>query len=100
MLVCHQAFYARLDIARQTPYNLQYRHSADVDWCIRIMKEADRQGLALVNTGTILADFEEGGNTTQNHRASLMERYQVMSHHYGLVQTFFLHVWFVIRAVL
>lgn len=100
MLVCHQAFYARLDIARQTPYNLQYRHSADVDWCIRIMKEADRQGLALVNTGTILADFEEGGNTTQHHRDSLIERYHVMSHHYGPVQTFFLHVWFVIRAVL
>ena len=100
MLVCHQAFYARMDIARQMPYDLQYRHSADVDWCIRIMKEADRQGLALVNTNTILADFEEGGNTTQHHRASLLERYHVMSRHYGAVQTFFLHVWFVLRTVL
>jgi glycosyltransferase involved in cell wall biosynthesis len=99
MLVCHQAFYARLDIARQTPYNLRYRHSADVDWCIRIMKEADRQGLPLVNTNTILANFEEGGNTTQHHRASLMERFRVMADHYGLVQTILLHVWFVIRKV-
>ena len=98
MLVCHQAFYARLDIARQFPYNLQYRHSADVDWCIRIMKEADRLGLPLVNTYAVLADFEEGGDTTQHHRDSLWERYHVMSTHYGSLQTFLLHCWFIVRA--
>lgn len=98
MLVCHQAFYARLDIARQMPYNLKYRHSADVDWCIRIMKEADRQGLPLVNTHAILADFEEGGDTTQHHRDSLWERYHVMASHYGNIQTFLLHCWFIVRA--
>ena len=87
MLVCHQAFYARLDIARQIPYQLKYRHSADVDWCIRVMKEAERQGLPLVNTHAVLANFEEGGNTTQNHRASLRER------------TVALHLWFVLRAL-
>lgn len=100
MLVCHQAFYARLDIARETPYNLQYRHSADVDWCIRIMKEADSRQLTLVNTRAVLADFEEGGNTTQHHLASLRERFQVMSRHYGFVQTCLLHAWFVIRSVI
>ena len=68
MLVCHQAFYARLDIARQFPYNLKYRHSADVDWCIRIMKEADRLGLPLVNANVIVANFEEGGDTTKHHQ--------------------------------
>ena len=30
MLVCHQAFYARTDIARHTPYDTSYRFSADV----------------------------------------------------------------------
>ena len=63
------------------------------------MKEADRQGLPLVNTHTVLADFEEGGDTTQHHRASLLERYRVMSRHYGPVQTFLLHCWFVLRAL-
>lgn len=99
MLVCHQAFYARLDIARQIPYQLKYRHSADVDWCIRVMKEAERQGLPLVNTHAVLANFEEGGNTTQNHRASLRERFLVMSSHYGYIQTVALHLWFVLRAL-
>lgn len=99
MLVCHQAFYARLDIARTIPYDLQYRHSADVDWCIRVMKEAARQQLPLANTHAILANFEEGGNTTQNHRASLKERFRVMARHYGLFTTIMLHFWFVIRKI-
>ena len=99
MLVCHQAFYARLDIARRFPYNLQYRHSADVDWCIRIMKEADRLGLPLVNANVIVANFEEGGDTTQHHRDSLFERFHVMATHYGYVQTFLLHCWFVVRLL-
>lgn len=99
MLVCHQAFYARLDIARTIPYDLQYRHSADVDWCIRVMKEAARQQLPLANAHAILANFEEGGNTTQNHRASLKERFRVMARHYGLFTTIMLHFWFVIRKI-
>ena len=100
MLVCHQAFYVRRDVAKDILYDLRYRHSADVDWCIRVMKEAERQGLPLVNTHTVLANFEEGGNTTQNHRASLKERFRVMSNHYGFLVTLLLHVWFVLRAVL
>ncbi len=99
MLVCHQAFYVRSDIAKKFPYNLKYRHSADVDWCIRVMKEADRCGLSLVNSNAILANFEEGGNTTQNHKASLVERFNVMADHYGMIQTILLHCWFIVRAV-
>lgn len=98
MLVCHQAFYVRTDMARSQPYDLQYRHSADVDWCIRVMKEAERRQLPLVNTHAILANFEDGGDSTQHHRASLRERFNVMATHYGLVQTLLLHAWFVIRA--
>ena len=100
MLVCHQAFYARLDIARDIPYDLQYHHSADVDWCIRVMKEAERKHLPLVRVPGVIADFMDGGNTTQNHRASLKERFTVMRHHYGLLTTLTMHVWFVLRAIL
>ena len=64
------------------------------------MKEADRRRLPLVNTHAVLADFAEGGNTTQHHRASLAERFRVMAAHYGLLQTVVLHAWFVVRAVL
>ena len=100
MLVCHQAFYARTEIAREIPYDLQYRFSADVDWCIRVMKEAKRRRLQLVNLHTVVANYLEEGATTKNHKASLRERYLVMQRHYGVVQTFLLHCWFVVRAVI
>lgn len=99
MLVCHQAFYARTDLAKATPYNLQYRLSADVDWCIRVMKAAARQQLPLVNVHKTVADYQEEGQTTRNHKASLRERFDVMCHHYGLLSTLVMHFWFALRSV-
>lgn len=98
MLVCHQAFYARTDIAKNVQYDLRYRFSADVDWCIRVMKETERLGLPLSNSGIVVANYMEEGTTTKNHKASLRERYLVMQRHYGVLQTFLLHCWFVVRA--
>lgn len=100
MLVCHQSFYARTDIAKQVPYNLGYRYSADVDWCIRIMKEAEKQGLELWNTHKTLCSYLEGGMTEKSHRASLKERFMVMSDHYGMLTTILQHLWFVVRAII
>lgn len=100
MLVCHQAFYARTDIARHHEYNLRYRHSADVDWCIRIMKEADLASLPLVNVHATVACYTREGNSTVNHRASLMERFSVMRSHYGLFITVAMHLWFIVRAAI
>ena len=87
MLVCHQAFYALTDIAKDLPYDPRYRYSADVDWCIRVMKEAQKRQLPLVNTQAILADYQEEGQTTIHHRDSLKERFDVMRRHYGLFST-------------
>ena len=100
MLVCHQAFYARTDFAIATPYDMQYRYSADVDWCIRVMKAAEKENIPLLNLKMVVANYTEEGQTTLHHRESLMERYKVMEHHYGRIQTCLLHVWFVIRAFL
>lgn len=97
MLVCHQSFYVRRDIAATIPYNLNYRFSADVDWCIRVMKEAESRGLAMVNTHAVLTDYLKEGQTTKNHRASLKERFIVMKHHYGLFTTIIMHLWFLLR---
>lgn len=99
MLVCHQAFYARTDIAKTTPYNnKEYRFSADVDWCIRIMKACAERGLALRNVNEVVVNYLDGGMTNKNHKASLKERFHVMAKHYGFVQTVLLHGWFVIRG--
>lgn len=99
MLVCHQSFYARTDLARANPYDLHYRFSADYDWCLRIIKLAERRGLALHNTELILTDYLSEGMTTRNHRRSLMERLRLMARHFGWARALAAHGWFVIRAV-
>ena len=100
MLVCHQSFYARADIAKGIHYNLDYRFSADVDWCIRIMRESARRHLPLRNVNAVITNYLDGGMSVQNHKASLKERFQVMRSHYGLLTTLFVHAWFAVRGVL
>ena len=99
MLVCHQAFYARTDIACNVNYNLSYRYSADVDWCIRVMKEADRRHLPMVKVDGVVAHYLEEGATTEHHKESLHERFQVMRSHYGLATTVVMHLWFAIAKL-
>lgn len=94
MLVCHQAFFAKRDLVE--PYDPNYRFSSDFDWCIRVMKKAH----TLHNTHLTIIDYLEEGLTTQNHKASLRERFRIMTKHYGLVSTIIHHAWFVMRAVL
>ena len=61
-----------------------------MDWCIRVLKEAkvcyfiDRPIALYLNEGT----------TTANHRASLIERFEIMSEHYGLWRTLLKHLRF------
>ena len=100
MLVCHQSFYARTDIAKNELYNMNYRYSADYDWCIRIMKKAAKRRLRIINTHEILTDYLNEGMTTKNHRKSLMERLKLMAHHYGWPKAIAAHGWFVVRSVI
>ena len=97
MLVCHQAFYARADLAKRNLYDLNYRFSADVDWCIRVMKEAEKENLPLKHVGMVVVNYLDGGLTTKNHRQSLIERFHVMRRHYGLVTTLWKHFLFLFR---
>ena len=92
MLVCHQAFFPRHTLIE--PYDLQYRFSADFDWCIHIMKKAR----TFHNTHLILIDYLAEGMTTQNPKASLLERFRIMIRHYGLLSTLAHHAWFVVRS--
>lgn len=100
MLVCHQAFFARTDLARTHPYDLRYRFSADFDWCIRILRAADQAHLPLHNTHLVVADYLSEGMTTRHHKASLRERFSIMCRHYGFFSTLLHHAWFVVRALL
>jgi glycosyltransferase involved in cell wall biosynthesis len=91
MVVCHQAFFVKRLLAE--PYDLQYHFSADFDWCIRMMKKS----YCLHNTRLVLIDYLDEGTTTRNRKASLRERFRIMTKHYGTMSTVMLHVWFVVR---
>ncbi len=94
MLVCHQAFFAKRSLAE--PFDLSYCFSADFDWCIRVMKKAS----TLHNTHITVIDYLDEGLTTQNHKASLKERFRIMAKHYGWISTVVHHIWFIIRLII
>ena len=94
MLVCHQAFILKRNLAQ--PYDLQYRFSSDFDWCIKAMKKAT----TFHNTHLTLIDYLDEGMTTQNQKASLQERFRIMCQHYGYTSTIFHHAWFVARTLI
>ena len=91
MLVCHQAFIVKRSIAEK--YDLQYRFSADFDWCIRCMKKAK----TIINSKLKIINYQYEGTTTSNRKASLKERYNIMCKYYGVFPTQIRHLWFAVR---
>lgn len=94
MVVCHQAFIVKRDLAKE--YDTQYRFSSDFDWCIEVMKRS----IIIHNTNIVLINYLNEGITTYNRKASLKERYSIMVKHYGHLSTFLHHIRFVIRALI
>ena len=95
MLICHQAFMVRKDIAPL--YDTDYRFSADYDWCIRCIK-ASRAG-DRVNLNRVTIDYLADGLTEKNKKASLMERFKIMASHHGSVKAIAAHLSFIPRAI-
>lgn len=94
MVVCHQAFFARRDLA--LPFNLKYRFSADYEWCLHILEKSS-YNVYLGKTPVI--DYLNEGTTVDNRMASLKERYKIMCHNYGSIPTMLRHVKFLTRSI-
>lgn len=92
MVVCHQAFAVRRDLAPE--YDLHYRFSADYDWCIKVLRQSPAN--AYVGRQPIISYLSEGV-TTRHHRSSLWERYRIMCHHYGTLKATVRHLMFIPR---
>lgn len=95
MLICHQAFMVKRDIAPL--YDTDYRFSADYDWCIRCIK-ASRAGDRF-NLRRVTIDYLADGMTDHNKKASLMERFKIMAVHYGAMKAIGAHLSFIPRAI-
>ena len=71
MMVCHQAFIAKRVICPS--YDMQYRFSADYDWCIKVLRSSGQ--CAYVGDEPIIS-FLNDGLTSKYHKTSLKERYR------------------------
>lgn len=95
MLVCHQAFMVKKSLAPR--YDTGFKFSADYDWMIRSVEKTSPGRCHNLNRITI--NYLSDGTTDNNKIASLVERFRIMSHHYGLLPTLFNHLGFVGRAL-
>ncbi len=86
MLVSHQSFIAKRELVE--PYNLQYKFSADFEWCLKALKKAS----AIKNTHSILSRFLDGGITKKNIVPGLKERFRIMCQHYGTITALMMHI--------
>jgi glycosyltransferase involved in cell wall biosynthesis len=98
MLVCHQSFIVRRELAAE--YDLAFKIAADYAWMLECLKRSK----SIANTRMIISRFLEGGLNKSNILTALKERFGVMTRNYGLVKTIGMHVliglrfsWFVIR---
>lgn len=85
MSISHQAIYIRRSLTG--PFDRRYQLSADIDWIIRAAKKAKK----IVNVNQYVAKYQVGGISKARHRQSLMERFDIMRRHYGLLPTLLNH---------
>lgn len=81
MILCHQSMIVRRQIAVE--YDLEYRYSSDLDWSIRVLKQAR----AVRDTGLILCWYLDGGISARNRVRSVRERFAIQRKHFGLGAT-------------
>jgi len=86
MSISHQAIYIKRSLIE--PYDPKYQLSADIDWILRAAKKAKK----IVNVHAYVARYKVGGMSKQKHRQSLLERFDIMKKHYGLLPAAFNHV--------
>ncbi|MDX2062346.1 MAG: glycosyltransferase [Bacteroidia bacterium] len=93
MVVGHQSLLVRRSLAPD--YDTRYRIAADIDWTIRLLTRTRRT----LNAQCALSRFETGGVSSQRHRASLWERWQILRRHFGLPLAALSHLEIALRAV-
>jgi glycosyltransferase involved in cell wall biosynthesis len=85
MSISHQAIYIKRSLVEA--YDPKYQLSADIDWILRAAKKAKK----IVRVPGYVAKYLVGGMSKKKHRQSLMERFDIMKKHYGLLPTVFNH---------
>lgn len=95
MLVCHQAFMVRRELAPQ--YDTRYRLSSDYDWTLRCIEATTPDKCVNLKCPAVL--FLDEGATSKHKKASLTERFDIMRRHFGTFKAIRRHLSFIPRAI-
>lgn len=82
MVVCHQSLIVRRKIAPL--YDLTHPYAGDIDWTIRVLKQARR----VVNVHFTVCKFLKGGFSAKKRTKSLEDRLKISLKHFGWMPTF------------
>ena len=95
MLICHQAFMVRKEIAPS--YSREFKLSADYDWCISCIAQS---GITRrKNLKCVTIHFLDEGISQKKKFSSLRERFIIMKRHYGLAAALRAHLSFIPRVI-
>lgn len=86
MVVTHQSLIIKKEIIPL--YDLNFKHCADIDWTIKILKNSNK----IINTRKIISRFLLGGYSRKNTMSSLFERIKILSKHFNMFYVFFNHI--------
>lgn len=94
MMVSHQSIIVKKELAPF--YDLKYKVSADIDWCLKVLKKSK----IISNTHLTLSKFLKQGFSKKFQKTSLKERFWIMVKNYGFLTTVFYHFVIAVRLVL
>lgn len=93
MLICHQAFICKRSLAPD--FSLKYQLSSDIDWEISCLKAAHK----ISYMPEPICNYLMGGASVQNLKKSWVERFYVLSKHFGLIKTLMNHLVIIFRGI-
>ena len=93
MLICHQAFICKKSIAPF--FSLEYQLSSDIDWEIKCLKAAHK----ISYMPEPICNYLMGGASVKNLKKSWLERFQVLSNHFGFIPTMMNHFVIIFRGI-
>jgi glycosyltransferase involved in cell wall biosynthesis len=85
-VVCHQSFVVRRSLAPD--YDLRYPRSGDIEWSIRVLKQARK----IKHTHLILSKYLRGGLSDQHRWAYMKERFWILNQHFGFLPALWYNV--------
>jgi len=93
MVITHQSLIIKKEVVTQ--YDLKFKHCADIDWTIRILKNSK----SIVNTHKIISRFLLGGYSRKNTISSLFERIKILSKHFNIFYVLLNHIKLAFRFI-